>query len=173
VNLSEQRDTLDCKIKYSFRHAFYETGQIKKKPISDEDIAIVTAIIAKKKNIRFCCRRFSRSHGTHEVCLNTILAAMKQLNPIIHDCWLWLYRGAWYEWELHEIDMAVPLSPNEVLLKRNAIFYHQSQKDRVMYQGNDSREFWVRAEDRNKHTARLYELGLQYEAIEAFKRFDY
>jgi hypothetical protein len=67
-----------------------------------------------------------------------------------------LYRGAWYEWELHEIDMAVPLVQTS-LLKRNAIFYHQSQKDRVMYQGNDSREFWVRAEDRNKHTARLYD----------------
>jgi glucosamine-6-phosphate deaminase len=93
----------------------------------------------------------------------------------MHDCWLWLYRGAWYEWELHEIDMAVPLSPNEVLLKRNAIFLPSVSKDRVMYQGNDSREFWVRAEDRNKHTARLYdELGLpEYEAIEAFKRFDY
>jgi glucosamine-6-phosphate deaminase len=94
-------------------------------------------------------------HGTHEVCLNTILAAMKQLKSqsYMHDCWLWLYRGAWYEWELHEIDMAVPLSPNGTEKKR--YFYHQSQKDRVMYQGNDSREFWVRAEDRNKHTARL------------------
>jgi glucosamine-6-phosphate deaminase len=76
----------------------------------------------------------------------------------MHDCWLWLYRGAWYEWELHEIDMAVPLSPNEVYWKETLFF---TIRDRVMYQGNDSREFWVRAEDRNKHTARLYdELGL-------------
>ena len=75
----------------------------------------------------------------------------------------------------YEIDMAVPLSPDEVLLKRHAILYHQSQKDRVMFLGNDSREFWVRAEDRNKNTAVLYDdLGLaEYEAIEAFKRFEY
>jgi glucosamine-6-phosphate deaminase len=102
---------------------------------------------------------------------------MKQLKSksYMDDCWLWLYRGAWHEWEIHEIDMAVPLSPDEVLLKRHAILYHQSQKDNVMYQGDDSREFWVRAEDRNKHTAVLYdELGLpEYKAIEAFKRFYY
>ena len=93
----------------------------------------------------------------------------------MNDCWLWLYRGAWHEWDIHEIDMAVPLSPDEVLLKRHAILFHQSQKDRVMFQGNDSREFWVRAEDRNKNTAKLYDdLGLaEYEAIEAFKRFYY
>jgi glucosamine-6-phosphate deaminase len=157
---------------------FYETGDIKKKPISDEDIAIVAAIIAKiKPHQVFAAGDLADPHGTHEVCLNAIFAAMKQLKSqsYMDDCWLWLYRGAWHEWELHEIDMAVPLSPDEVLLKRNAILYHQSQKDRVMYQGNDSREFWVRAEDRNKHTAILYDyLGLpEYEAIEAFKRFDY
>jgi glucosamine-6-phosphate deaminase len=157
---------------------FYETGYIKKKPISDEDIAIVTAIIAKiKPHQVFAAGDLADPHGTHEVCLDAIFAAMKQLKSqsYMDDCWLWLYRGAWHEWELHEIDMAVPLSPDEVLLKRNAIFYHQSQKDRVMYQGSDSREFWVRAEDRNKHTAALYDdLGLpEYEAIEAFKRFNY
>ena len=157
---------------------FYETGHIKKKPISDEDITIVAAIIAKiKPHQVFAAGDLADPHGTHEVCLNAIFAAMKQLKPqsYMHDCWLWLYRGAWHEWELHEIDMAVPLSPDEVLLKRHAILYHQSQKDMVMYQGDDSREFWVRAEDRNKHTATLYDnLGLpEYEAIEAFKRFDY
>ena len=157
---------------------FYETGQIKKNPLNPEDITIVQAIITKiKPHQVFAAGDLADPHGTHEVCLNAIFAAMKKLKPesYMNDCWLWLYRGAWHEWEIHEIDMAVPLSPDEVLLKRHAILYHQSQKDRVMFQGNDSREFWVRAEDRNKHTAKLYDdLGLaEYEAIEAFKRFDY
>jgi glucosamine-6-phosphate deaminase len=157
---------------------FYETGQVKKNPIGEDDIAIVKDIIAKiKPHQVFAAGDLADPHGTHEVCLNAIFAAMKQLKPeaYMNDCWLWLYRGAWHEWDIHEIDMAVPLSPDEVLLKRHAILYHQSQKDRVMFQGNDSREFWVRAEDRNKNTAKLYDnLGLaEYEAIEAFKRFDY
>lgn len=157
---------------------FYETGLIKKNPISIEDIAIVEAIIEKiKPHQVFAAGDLADPHGTHEVCLNAIFAAMAALKvqPFMNDCWLWLYRGAWHEWEIHEIDMAVPLSPEEVMLKRHAILYHQSQKDRVMFQGNDSREFWVRAEERNKHTAKLYDdLGLaEYEAIEAFKRFDY
>ncbi|MFH6958128.1 glucosamine-6-phosphate deaminase [Flavobacterium aquidurense] len=157
---------------------FYETGQVKKNPLGAEDIAIVKDIIAKiKPHQVFAAGDLADPHGTHEVCLNAIFAAMKELKPekYMDDCWLWLYRGAWHEWDIHEIDMAVPLSPSEVLLKRHAILYHQSQKDRVMFQGNDSREFWVRAEDRNKNTAILYDdLGLaEYEAIEAFKRFDY
>ena len=157
---------------------FYETGQIKKNPLGVDDIAIVAAIIAKiKPHQVFAAGDLADPHGTHEVCLNAIFAAMKQLKSesYMNDCWLWLYRGAWHEWDIHEIDMAVPLSPDEVMIKRHAILYHQSQKDRVMFQGNDSREFWVRAEDRNKNTAKLYDdLGLaQYEAMEAFKRFDY
>jgi glucosamine-6-phosphate deaminase len=157
---------------------FYETGQIRKNPLGADDIAIVAAIIEKiKPHQVFAAGDLADPHGTHEVCLNAIFAAMKQLKsePYMNDCWLWLYRGAWHEWDIHEIDMAVPLSPDEVMIKRHAILYHQSQKDRVMFQGNDSREFWVRAEDRNKNTAKLYDdLGLaQYEAMEAFKRFDY
>lgn len=157
---------------------FYETGRIKKNPLSTVDIAIVKDIIAKiKPHQVFAAGDLADPHGTHEVCLNAIFAAMKQLKlePYMNDCWLWLYRGAWHEWDIHEIDMAVPLSPDEVLLKRHAVLYHQSQKDRVMFQGNDSREFWVRAEERNKNTAKLYDdLGLaEYQAIEAFKRFDY
>ena len=157
---------------------FYETGQIKKNPLGEEDINLVADIIAKiKPHQIFAAGDLADPHGTHEVCLNAIFAALKKLKPepYMNDCWLWLYRGAWHEWDVHEIDMAVPLSPDEVTLKRAAILYHQSQKDRVMFQGNDSREFWVRAEDRNKHTAKLYDdLGLaEYEAIEAFKRFEY
>ncbi|MCC9073157.1 glucosamine-6-phosphate deaminase [Flavobacterium sp. F-65] len=157
---------------------FYETGQIKKNPLGLEDIAIVRDIIAKiKPHQVFAAGDLADPHGTHEVCLNAIFAAMKELKTeaYMYDCWLWLYRGAWHEWDIHEIDMAVPLSPDEVTIKRHAILYHQSQKDRVMFQGNDSREFWVRAEERNKNTAKLYDdLGLaEYEAIEAFKRFYY
>ncbi len=157
---------------------FYETGQIKKNPLGTADVEIVKDIISKiKPHQVFAAGDLADPHGTHEVCLNAIFQAMKELKskPYMNDCWLWLYRGAWHEWDIHEIDMAVPLSPDEVLLKRHAILYHQSQKDRVMFQGNDSREFWVRAEDRNKNTAKLYDhLGLaEYEAIEAFKRFDY
>ena len=91
------------------------------------------------------------------------------------DLRVWLYRGAWDEFEVHEIDMAVPMSPDQVLKKRHAIFYHQSQKDLVMYRGDDVREFWMRAEQRNKELAAQYnKLGLaEYEAMEAFKRYDF
>ncbi|PWA11007.1 glucosamine-6-phosphate deaminase [Flavobacterium laiguense] len=157
---------------------FYETGLVQKKPLGSADIAIVKDIITKiQPHQVFAAGDLADPHGTHEVCLNAIFAAMKELKPepYMNDCWLWLYRGAWHEWDIHDIDMAVPLSPDEVLTKRQAILCHQSQKDRVMFQGNDSREFWVRAEDRNKNTAKLYDdLGLaEYEAIEAFKRFEY
>ncbi len=90
-------------------------------------------------------------------------------------CRVWLYRGAWEEWDIDEIEMAVPLSPDQVLRKRKAIFHHQTQKDHVVYRGNDIREFWLRAEDRNKETAQIYnKLGLaDYEALEAFKRYHF
>ena len=92
----------------------------------------------------------------------------------MNDCWLWLYRGAWHEWDIHEIEMAVPMSPDQVLKKRYAIFCHQSQKDGVMFQGDDAREFWMRAEERNRDTAQKYRnLGLSdYAAIEAFVRYE-
>lgn len=103
--------------------------------------------------------------------------ALDQLKgeKFIQDCWVWLYRGAWHEWETHEIEMAVPMSPGQVLKKRQAIFYHQSQKDGVMFQGDDSREFWMRVEDRNKMTAKKYnDFGLSdYAAFEAFKRYHF
>lgn len=157
---------------------FYETGQIMKNPIGEADIGSVTDIIKKiKPHQIFAAGDLADPHGTHEACLNVIFSALKKLNSesFIKDCWLWLYRGAWHEWDIHEINMAVPLSPDEVALKKAAILFHQSQKDRVMFQGNDTREFWLRAEERNKNTAKLYDdLGLaEYEAIEAFKRCEY
>ena len=126
----------------------------------------------------FSAGDFADPHGTHKVCFNIILEALKRLKNTeewIEDCWLWLYRGAWHEFEIDEIEMAVPLSPKEVLRKRQAIFKHQSQKDIPVFPGDDAREFWVRAEDRTRETAKAYnDLGLaEYEAIEAFVRWKF
>ena len=157
---------------------FYETGTVKKKPIGNEDIAIVTNLIATiQPHQIFAAGDLADPHGTHKVCLDAIFAALEILKPekYMDDCWVWLYRGAWHEWDIHQIDMAVPMSPDQVLRKRKAIFFHQSQKDGVMFQGNDAREFWVRAEERNNETAiKYHQLGLaDYAALEAFKRYYY
>ncbi|MCF6347904.1 MAG: glucosamine-6-phosphate deaminase [Flavobacteriaceae bacterium] len=155
---------------------FYETGTIKKNKLSDNDIEMMCSLIAKiKPHQIYAAGDLADPHGTHKVCLNALLGALEKLKSksFMSDCWVWLYRGAWLEWETYEIDMAVPMSPDQVLKKRHAIFYHQSQKDGVMFQGDDSREFWVRVEDRNRLTAKKYHnLGLaDYAAIEAFKRY--
>ena len=155
---------------------FYETGTIKKNKLSDIDIHIMCAIIQKiKPHQIYAAGDLADPHGTHEVCLNALFEALKKLkpNPFMDDCWVWLYRGAWHEWETYQIDMAVPMSPDQVLKKRHVIYFHQSQKDGAMFQGDDSREFWVRVEDRNRLTAKKYnDLGLaDYAAMEAFKRY--
>lgn len=155
---------------------FYETGTIKKKSIGYEDIALMKQTIeAIRPHQIYAAGDLADPHGTHKICLDALFLAIEDLkqNDYMKDCWVWLYRGAWHEWESHQIEMAVPMSPNQVLKKRHAIFFHQSQKDRVMFQGGDSREFWVRAEDRNRLTAEKYnKLGLaDYAAIEAFKRY--
>lgn len=157
---------------------FYETGTVKKNPINQEDIDIVAKSIAKiKPHQIYAAGDLADPHGTHKVCLDAIFAALDNLkhNDYMDDCWVWLYRGAWHEWDIHQIEMAVPMSPDQVLKKRKAIFYHQSQKDGVMFQGNDIREFWVRAEERNNDTAQKYNvLGLaDYAALEAFKRYHF
>ena len=157
---------------------FYETGTIKKNKLSDDDIQKMCAIIEEVKPHQiYAAGDLADPHGTHRICLDVLFEALKKLKSkkFMKDCWVWLYRGAWHEWETYEIDMAVPMSPDQVLKKRHAIFYHQSQKDGVMFQGDDSREFWVRVEDRNKLTANKYNnLGLaDYAAIEAFKRYYY
>jgi glucosamine-6-phosphate deaminase len=114
-------------------------------------------------------------HGTHRVCLDAIFEAYRRLKPQewLNDSWLWLYRGAWHEWAVHEIEMAVPMSPQQLRKKRQAIFMHQSQKDSPPFPGDDSREFWQRSEERNRETAQAYRaLGLaEYEAMEAFVRW--
>ena len=154
---------------------FYETGRSKKNPLGPEDIQLIQDLIQEVKPHQiYAAGDLADPHGTHKVCLDAILQAVDNLKdqPFMQDCWVWLYRGAWHEWPIHEIEMAVPLSPQEVEKKRQAIFFHQSQKDGVMFQGEDSREFWQRAEDRNQATATLYnQLGLtEYEAMEAFVR---
>ena len=155
---------------------FYETGKVRKKPLGDDDVRIVVDLLrAIQPHQVYAAGDLSDPHGTHRVCLKAIFLALEQLQQEawMADCAVWLYRGAWQEWGLDELDMAVPLSPQELLRKREAIFRHQSQKDRALFPGTDTREFWQRAEDRNRTTARLYDdLGLpEYEAIEAFVRW--
>ncbi|CAC9975573.1 glucosamine-6-phosphate deaminase [Flavobacterium panici] len=155
---------------------FYETGTVKKNNLGEADIEIMCDIIERiKPHQIYAAGDLADPHGTHKVCLDSLFEALKRLKhkSYMDDCWVWLYRGAWHEWETYQIEMAVPMSPDQVLKKRHAIFYHQSQKDGVMFQGDDSREFWIRAEDRNRLTAEKYHaLGLaDYSAIEAFKRY--
>ena len=169
---------LDDKNVHFLNLPFYETGTIKKGNLSQSDISIMHDFIDTiKPHQIYAAGDLADPHGTHKVCLDVLFMALDQLktNAYMNDCWVWLYRGAWHEWESHEIEMAVPLSPDQVLKKRHAIFYHQSQKDGVMFQGDDSREFWVRVEDRNRLTAKKYnDFGLaDYAAIEAFKRYHF
>ncbi len=157
---------------------FYETGTVRKKPYGEDDKAILKKLIKKiKPHQIYAAGDLADPHGTHKVCLDILFDVLEDLKheEFMSDCWVWLYRGAWQEWDIHDIEMAVPLSPDEVIKKRKAIFFHQSQKDGVMFQGDDTREFWVRAEERNQQTALKYhELGLaEYEAIEAFKRYHF
>jgi glucosamine-6-phosphate deaminase len=159
---------------------FYETGAIEKKPLGEEDILVTMELLRKiKPHQVYCAGDLADPHGTHKVCLEVVFEALKRLKaanePWIKDCWVWLYKGAWQEWDIDEIEMAIPMSPDQVKKKRFGIFIHQSQKDAVPFQGSDSREFWQRAEDRNANTANIYaELGLtKYAAMEAFVRWHY
>ena len=154
---------------------FYESGGIKKNPRTQADVDIIKQLISElKPHMIFMAGDLADPHGTHRVCTEAALEAVEQLReegcPWIADTHIWLYRGAWMEWELGRVDMAVPLSPNEVIQKRHAIFRHLSQKDIVPFPGEDPREFWQRAEERTQNTARLYdELGMaEYQAMEVF-----
>ena len=155
---------------------FYESGGIKKNPRTQADVDIIKDLIKKlKPHMIFMAGDLADPHGTHRVCTEAALEAMEQLkeegnNPWMAETHVWLYRGAWMEWELGRVDMAVPLSPEEVVMKRHAIFRHLSQKDIVPFPGEDPREFWQRAEERTQNTAKLYdELGMaEYQAMEVF-----
>ncbi|MBQ7209807.1 MAG: glucosamine-6-phosphate deaminase [Paludibacteraceae bacterium] len=156
---------------------FYETGTIKKGDLSERDVDIVKRILLEiKPQEMFVAGDLADPHGTHKVCLDAVLAAIDELKdtePWLHDCRIWMYRGAWMEWEVDLIEMAVPMSPEELRFKRNTILKHQSQMESAPFMGNDERLFWQRAEDRNHATAELYaQLGLaNYEAIEAFVQY--
>lgn len=156
---------------------FYETGTVRKKPLGEEDIKITMDLLRKINPQQiYAAGDLSDPHGTHRVCLAAVMEAVRRLQheDWMQDCWVWLYRGAWQEWDVDQIEMAVPLSPGELLRKRRAIFKHQSQKDRPLFPGSDPREFWQRADDRTRGTAELYDkLGMaEYEAIEAFVRWE-
>lgn len=155
---------------------FYETGLVKKNPLTRYDVQLIKDLLQEiKPHQIYAAGDLSDPHGTHRVCLDAIYQALEELRDEewLEECYVWLYRGAWQEWGIEDIDMSVPISPDELLKKRKAIFKHQSQKDSAVFPGNDPREFWQRSEYRNKETAQLYDqLGLaEYEAMEAFKRY--
>lgn len=176
---------------------FYETGRVRKNPLGERDIQIIVDLLNRVRPQQvYAAGDLSDPHGTHRVCLRAVLTALERLRAAaakgdeagerdgaggrdasagwVRECDVWLYRGAWQEWEPESIEMAVPLSPDEVDRKRMAIFKHQSQKDRALFPGPwDTREFWERAEERNRATAETYDrLGLpEYQAIEAFVRW--
>ena len=152
---------------------FYETGSIKKGEITQADIDIVVNLLRELKPHQiYAAGDLADPHGTHRTCMEAILEAIDVIkdDEWFKECHLWLYRGAWMEWDLGMVDMAVPLSPDELIMKRHAIYRHISQKDIVPFPGDDSREFWQRAEDRTQTTAHLYDkLGMaEYQAIEVF-----
>jgi glucosamine-6-phosphate deaminase len=156
---------------------FYETGRVKKRPLGEADVQLTTELLRKiAPHQIYAAGDLTDPHGTHRTCLSAVLKACQECEAEawFKECEVWLYRGAWQEWAPHQIEMAVPLSPMELDRKRTAIFKHESQKDRALFPGPDMREFWQRAEQRNRETARLYDrLGLpEYEAIEGFVQWD-
>ena len=157
---------------------FYETGRIEKNPISEADVNIVMNLLREVKPHQiYVAGDLADPHGTHRVCTDAVLAAIDEEKKAgaewLKDCRIWMYRGAWAEWEIENIEMAVPLSPEELRAKRNSILKHQSQMESAPFLGNDERLFWQRSEDRNRGTASLYDsLGLAcYEAMEAFVEY--
>ncbi len=154
---------------------FYETGGIKKGQLSERDIEIVVKLLREiKPHQIYAAGDLADPHGTHRTCMEAVLGALEVVkdDEWMKECHLWLYRGAWMEWDLGMVDMAVPLSPDEMIKKRHAIYRHLSQKDIMPFPGSDPREFWQRAEERTQNTARLYDsLGMaEYQAIEVFVR---
>ena len=157
---------------------FYESGKIEKLPMTEKDVEIVRALLQEVKPHQiYVAGDLADPHGTHKKCTDTVLAAIDEEKKAgaewLKDCRIWMYRGAWAEWEIENIEMCVPLSPEELRAKRNSILKHQSQMESAPFLGNDERLFWQRAEDRNRGTAQLYdELGLAcYEAMEAFVEY--
>ncbi|MCA9258608.1 MAG: glucosamine-6-phosphate deaminase [Planctomycetales bacterium] len=172
--------TRSCGIPESQLHfldmPFYETGRVRKKPLGEDDINITVELLRRLEPHQiYAAGDLSDPHGTHRTCLSALFQACRRVadDAWYQNCVVWLYRGAWQEWGPHQVEMAVPISPQELMRKRAAIFKHESQKDRALFPGPDPREFWQRAEQRNRATADLYDaLGLaEYEAIEGFVRW--
>ncbi len=152
---------------------FYETGMAKKNPLGAADVGLVVGLWRRiRPHQIYTAADLADPHGTHRVCYEAVVAAVRECldEDWVRECNVWLYRGAWQEWDLDMVDMAVPLSPDEVIKKRHAIYRHISQKDFIPFPGEDAREFWQRAEDRTQHTAQVYDaLGMaEYQAIEVF-----
>lgn len=157
---------------------FYESGGVEKLPMSQADVDIIAKLLDEVKPHQiYVAADLADPHGTHKKCTEAVLAALSQAkargDEWINDCRVWMYRGAWAEWPIEDIEMCVPMSPEEVMHKRQSILKHVSQMESAPYLGNDTRLFWQRAEDRNRDTAKLYEaLGMaSYEAMEAFREF--
>lgn len=157
---------------------FYESGCVEKLPMTQTDVDIVKQLIEEVRPHQiYVAADLADPHGTHRKCTEAVLAALEQIKESgaewLNDCRIWMYRGAWAEWPVEDIEMCVPMSPEELMHKRKAILKHSSQMESAPYLGNDSRLFWQRAEDRNRGTARLYDaLGLaSYEAMEAFREY--
>jgi glucosamine-6-phosphate deaminase len=157
---------------------FYESGRIEKFPMTEKDVEIVRKLLQEVKPHQiYVAGDLADPHGTHRKCTDAVLAAIDLEKEAgaewLKDCRIWMYRGAWAEWEIENIEMCVPMSPEELRAKRNAILKHQSQMESAPFLGNDERLFWQRAEDRNRGTAELYDrLGLAcYEAMEAFVEY--
>ena len=157
---------------------FYETGRIEKNPMGEADVEIVRRLLQEVQPHQiFVAGDLADPHGTHRVCTDAVFAAIDMEKEAgaawLNDCRVWMYRGAWAEWEIEHIEMVVPISPEELRQKRNAILRHQSQMESAPFLGNDERLFWQRSEDRNHATANLYNsLGLAaYEAMEAFVEY--
>lgn len=159
---------------------FYESGTIEKLPMSQADVDITKKLLREVKPQQvYAAGDWADPHGTHKVCFNVLIEAINQIkadgDEWLKECWLWLYKGAWQEWDISDIEMVIPMSPDQVMSKRYNIYFHQSQKDMVPFAGSDAREFWQRAEDRNANTANMYsQLGLtKYAAMEAFVRWHF
>ncbi|MBF1577965.1 MAG: glucosamine-6-phosphate deaminase [Prevotella sp.] len=159
---------------------FYESGKIEKLPMGEADVNIVRELITKVKPHQiYVAGDLADPHGTHRKCTDAVLAAIDLEKEAkaewLKDCRVWMYRGAWAEWEIENIEMCVPISPEELRAKRNSILKHQSQMESAPFLGNDERLFWQRSEDRNRGTAKLYDdLGLAcYEAMEAFVEYKF
>ena len=159
---------------------FYESGKIEKLPMTEQDVLPIQQLLSEiQPHQVFVAGDLADPHGTHRKCTDAVLAAIDEEKKAgaawLNDCRVWMYRGAWAEWEVADIEMCVPMSPEELREKRNAILRHQSQMESAPFMGNDERLFWQRAEDRNRALAKRYDdLGLAcYEAMEAFVEYHF